>query len=337
MPAGAPWYRTGKRSWYVTVNGSQHSLHVKNPDAGNGELQAALAALLSRLGAAPSAASAAESRPATTVSDAVNGFLADATDRVTTRGLTSYRDYLGPFVERFGADALPLRAELIEAWSRRPTWGQSTRHNALKTVSMVLRWAGHPVRLRIPSKTSKGAEMVIDYPSYCKLLGYVSGDFRQLIRFLWLTGCRPSEATALTATHVDINARCAILAEHKTVSHTGLVRTLYLNAEALDVCREQLQLHPSGPLFVGEVGKRAFTRGGLVCRFGHLSERSGVKVTAYCFRHSFACRALSQGIPDAHVAALMGHTSTAMIHRNYSHLSEQARLLKDAADRIKSA
>lgn len=332
---GKPWYRAGKRSWFVTVEGIQRKLHVQDPKASEGELQAALAALLVRLGGHPPATTGPQP---TSTTAAVAGFLADAKPRVSPPCYSNYVFHLTLFSERFGAEPLSsLRPEPIEAWSRRPSWSQSTRHNALKTVAMLLRWAGCPLRLRIPSKTSAGSEMVIEAAQYSKLLGYTSGDFRQLIRFLWLTGCRPSEATGTEVANVDINARCVLLSDHKTVQKTGKVRTIYLPSEAIEVCREQLAKYDRGPIFRGEIGGRAFTRGGLVCRFGHLSERSGVKVTAYCFRHSFACRALSQGIPDAHVAALMGHTTTAMIHKNYGHLSEQARLLKDAAEKIRSA
>jgi integrase len=37
------------------------------------------------------------------------------------------------------------------------------------------------------------------------------------------------------------------------------------------------------------------------------------------YRHTFATDALEQGVPDALVAELLGHASTAMIHRHYGH------------------
>lgn len=49
---------------------------------------------------------------------------------------------------------------------------------------------------------------------------------------------------------------------------------------------------------------------------------------------AFATRALAAGESDAVVAALLGHSSTAMIHKHYSHLDGQARVLKDAAERV---
>ena len=66
-----------------------------------------------------------------------------------------------------------------------------------------------------------------------------------------------------------------------------------------------------------------------------MGESLGLRVMAYGLgRHSFATEALSAGVPDAVVAALLGHTSTEMVHAHYSHISENARLLQDAAEKV---
>lgn len=57
--------------------------------------------------------------------------------------------------------------------------------------------------------------------------------------------------------------------------------------------------------------------------------------TAYGYRHAFATEALAAGVPDAHVAALLGHTSTAMLHRHYSHLTHQAQAMRAALERVR--
>jgi integrase len=56
-----------------------------------------------------------------------------------------------------------------------------------------------------------------------------------------------------------------------------------------------------------------------------------VTATAYGYRHTYATSALAKGVPDATVAALLGHSSTAMLHRHYSHLTSQAKVLRNAA------
>ena len=63
---------------------------------------------------------------------------------------------------------------------------------------------------------------------------------------------------------------------------------------------------------------------------------TGIEGTvAYGYRHTFATDALVDGVPDAQVAALLGHASTAMLHRHYRHLTSQAQTLKDALGRVR--
>jgi site-specific recombinase XerD len=43
----------------------------------------------------------------------------------------------------------------------------------------------------------------------------------------------------------------------------------------------------------------------------------------YGFRHAFATEMLKKGVPEAHVAGMLGHKSTAMLSKHYSHLSSE--------------
>ena len=67
-----------------------------------------------------------------------------------------------------------------------------------------------------------------------------------------------------------------------------------------------------------------------------LCRKLKVKAIAYGYRHGFATDALAAGVPDAHVAALLGHGSTAMLHKHYSHLSSRATVLRDAAALVRA-
>jgi len=73
----------------------------------------------------------------------------------------------------------------------------------------------------------------------------------------------------------------------------------------------------------------------IVRRLWRINDQTGLIVTAYGVRHTFATDALSRGVPDAHVASLLGHSSTAMLHKHYSHLTERASTLKAAVERIR--
>ena len=167
---------------------------------------------------------------------------------------------------------------------------------------------------------------------YKRIVGELAGDWQAFARVLWHTGARPGEVAGLTAAALDLNNHCVRLKEHKT-RHKGKTRVLYLDAEAVKVLRRQAEKYPDGPLFRGQRGD-PFSRMCIVKKFLHLTKRVGRRVTAYGFRHTFATRALAAGIPDAQVAALLGHANTAMVHKHYSHLGEQSRVLRDAVDRL---
>jgi integrase len=102
--------------------------------------------------------------------------------------------------------------------------------------------------------------------------------FAALLRFLWLTGCRPSEAASLTADAVRWEQRCAVLEKHKT-AHLGRVRVIYLSEEALAILREQQKEHPQGFLFRRPSGGK-WTTHSITGKFARMCRASGLKVTA---------------------------------------------------------
>lgn len=57
--------------------------------------------------------------------------------------------------------------------------------------------------------------------------------------------------------------------------------------------------------------------------------------TVYGYRHGFAIDALARGVPDATVAALLGHADTSMLHRHYGHLTSRTQALKDAVGKVR--
>jgi integrase len=65
-------------------------------------------------------------------------------------------------------------------------------------------------------------------------------------------------------------------------------------------------------------------------------ERAGLNgKTAYGLRHTFATDALANGVPDAQVAELLGHSGTAMLHKHYAHLGARAAALKAALGKVR--
>lgn len=328
-----PWYRADKDTWYCRVEGRRVSLAVRGPDnakaaedawhklmAGDRPGRPTRPIPLGR----PSPKSLPPSWP--------------TPRRGWSPNAQVLAPLLAPFSHNYGhlaADALTCRQ--AEPWARRPTWRNSTRNDALGTLAACFRWAAEKVRLldvsplkgiTMPPKESQGAGAVTPPDDFDKLMKSTAGDFRALLQFLWLTGCRPSEATALTVADLVDAAGVIVLRKHKT-AHKGKVRMLYLSDGAQVLLRAQAERHGDGLLFRNDPGG-PWRRNAIVNRMWRLNAKLGIRTTAYGFRHSFATDALANGVPQGHVAALLGHCGTAMLHKHYSHVSSQAQVLREA-------
>jgi integrase len=330
MPSRArPWFRLG-RGWYVQLGPKQHFLGVKDPQDEAGAF-AAFRELVARIGPQPAT-------PTRTVAEAVGAFLARQAGRVSAECLRQYRIALDVHLVRtLGArDVSSLTADELEGWARNPRWSSSTRHGRLGAVGTFLKWAGHPLKLARPPKESRGADAVLTDEQFERVLSAYDpkygGDLRELLRVLRLTGARPGEVIGLTSEGIDWPNACARLRKHKGAAK-GRARVLYFNSAALAILGRQRDRYGSGLLFRTRAGG-AYRPKGLVQQMQRMSKRAGVRAIAYGERHGFATRALCAGVPDAVVAELLGHTSTAMVSKNYGHLGAQSRVLREAAERV---
>jgi integrase len=116
--------------------------------------------------------------------------------------------------------------------------------------------------------------------------------------------------------------------------HSGRVRLIFIPpglAEQLQVARGRYE---SGPLLRSRKGMPWKPRG-IVEALRRLRRKTGVRAIAYGYRHTFATDALVNGVPDAQVAALLGHSGTTVLHRHYSHLGARAQAMRDALARVR--
>jgi integrase len=315
----------------VTVKGKQHNLEVSDPQ-GEAEAFAAFQQLMRTL------KGGGEVKADPTVREAVAAFLATATGRLEESTVKGYSAYLSRFVARFGTVKLSkLTQESVEADARaRPTWSDDTRRNYLQAVEVLTKHAGRPMKLDKPPRGSAGAAAVIPETTYHMAVGCARGDLRALLVCLWNTGCRPKELRTITVELVDWDSGTARLTRHKTRRHGKAVRLVVFPEPAMEVLRGQRERYKTGLLFRTRLGT-AFTCPGLTQAVWRIAKRIGRPITADGCRHTFATDALANGVPDTHVAALLGHGSTRMIHAHYSHINENARLLKDAAAKVRGA
>jgi integrase len=190
--------------------------------------------------------------------------------------------------------------------------------------------------LRRQPKASRGLDALVTPEEQARLLHAATPQSRLVLEALWGTGARPGEVAAFTAENFDAGAGLVRLREHKT-AHKGQARVIYLPPEVVALLGRQREHYPTGPLLRNRSGwpwkgdtivkamQATRTRAGLVGK------------VAYGYRHSYATDALADGVPDAQVAELLGHSGTAMLHRHYAHLTARAKALGDAPERVRPA
>jgi integrase len=279
--ASRPWFRKSKGTWYCTLDGKKVSLKVRGRENENDAVMA-----WHRLFAngtpepvtthppTPEPQPEAKAGPeadGVTVGEVLTAFLADCQGRLKPKALHDYRAFLTAFAAHFGViEATALTTAMAEQYARKPTWSGTTQHDFLGILASAFKWAERVrliertplLGLKKPPKASRGAKSVVSAETVQTLICYSDArsdtEFAALLRFLWLTGCRPSEAANLTADAVHWAECCAVLEEHKT-AHRGKFRVIYLSAEALAVPRQQQAEHPRGFLFRRPSGGRSTT------------------------------------------------------------------------------
>ncbi len=104
-----------------------------------------------------------------------------------------------------------------------------------------------------------------------------------------------------------------VLTNHKE-AHLDKSRFIFRSPEALAIIKS---IGRAGGLFFPGKDGEPLSAQAIGKRLRRLCVKAGVKpCMAYGYRHSFATDALANGVPDAMVAALLGHSGTVMLHRH---------------------
>ncbi|HTU92414.1 MAG TPA: site-specific integrase [Gemmataceae bacterium] len=345
-----PWFRSCKNAWYVKIQGKAVSLGVKGEES---EAEAVKAwhrlcagmpleslTIASELPIAPPADPLAKAE-AVSVQSVIMAFLADTEERVSPECQRNYRKHLLPFAKRYGSrSAESLTIAEAEAYARKPEWSLSYRNGMIGSLVSAYLWAKRErliahdplIGIRKPPKASRGTKALISADAHARLVACAEPLFRAFLELLWHTGARPGEIAGLRAEDIDLEHGLVVLEEHKE-AHLGKSRVIFLSPEALAVVKGIGR--ESGLLFPGEDGQR-MTAQAIGCRLRRLCVKAGVKhCIAYGYRHTFATDALANGVPDAQVAALLGHSGTAMLHKHYLHLGARVQVLREALGRVR--
>jgi integrase len=338
---GVPWFREWDGWWYVTIHGQRVKL-------AKGEANKAEA--LKRWHEVMAVGAARDKGAENTIVVLADLYL-DFIEREHPASYAAHRRYLKSFITRWPhLTVASLTAKHVTAWlDSNPTWGQSSQNSAIRKIVACLNWAARPeqsyidrnpiAKIRKPACRARGAEALIAPEDFAALLEASNERMRDVLLFLRQTGTRPGNLARIEAKTVRWEARCVRLERHKTGEKTGRPLIIPLTKPALEILRRLAKKHPDGPLFCTRSGK-PWTSKHLAEQFRRLRERlrkdGKVKGSpfAYSLRHQLATDLLSAGVPDAHVAATLGHTSTIILHRNYSHITGGAKEYAAAIERV---
>lgn len=322
---GYPWWRACRRAWYVWRDGKQIRLSADKSEAFRlwHELQLT------------------EHQGELTIAALVGRYLEWAAKQFKPATVKTKHVHL----ERLGREWGDKVAEQFdgEAWlDRHGTWGRSTRWLVALTLKAMFAWAQrehvlatNPLRgWTVPGPRSRNTNNAASEADLLRLIQSLPGGYREAVLFLYLTGCRPGEMLKTERENVHEDAGTVILHQHKT-DGTNRPRIIYLDSEALILVQRQMQAFPSGPLFRNTRGAPIHLNNiGNVMK--GICKRLGLPhITPYSLRHFFATEALAREVPDAVVAALLGHTSTTILHKHYNHVGERSRVLHEALGKVR--
>jgi integrase len=330
-----PFYRTSKNTWYVTHQGRKVSLRVSGR-RNKKEAVEAWHRLLRGERTVPEGPPPA----ALTVRQTVKVFLSAAAVKPSTHEL--YTRHLDRFAADLGGlGVAELTPHHLTKWLQGLEVGSTTQKIMLSSVGSFMGWC---VRQEIidrnpasavakPKGRSRGREAVVSSQDHAKLLRAARPELRTVLTLLHLTGARPAEVCSITAENFDPEAAVIRLTDHKT-DRTGRDRIIHLPPPAVKLLKGLVRKYRTGPLLRHSRGG-PWTRPAVGYQVRMICNRIGIKVIPYGYRHTLATDALAEGVPDALVAELLGHSGTAMIHKHYGHLGERRRVLAEALRRVR--
>jgi integrase len=185
-----------------------------------------------------------------------------------------------------------LTSKHVTAWLKgQPTWGPTTKKNAITALQAGFSWATTNRGLeRNPIQGMKKPEAkrrsgVVTPGDFDAILAKVTDRFADLLIVSYDSGARPFEVKELERRHVDLEKQAAVIpaGEAKGRKHT---RTFYFPTDrSLEIVRRLCEQYPEGPLFRNSRGNK-WTGDAVKCRFEDLEvalgrqelERQGVTI-----------------------------------------------------------
>lgn len=325
MPRQAkPFFRKQTQSWYCSFGGKQVALGKDRDEA--------LVKFHSLMADRDSVSS-----EFVTLYDLTQAYLDWCQINRKSSTYEKHRLYLRSFIEKVGKrlKISQLKQFHLTQWiDSNPNWSSNAANDAISIVQRHINWGveqNYLIRSPIP-KVSKPRrrrrDVVYSDGQWAEIMEASTGPIKDLLDFLFTTGCRPLEARTCEARHLHGDLVIFPADESKGEIEA---RVIYLSPPAQRVVKRLVAEQKEGPIFRNSQG-RPWTANAIKCATTRISKRVGFRVIAYGARHSFATNALTQnGVDPVSLAHLMGHKDTAMVSRVYSHVAKNTDFLRKQA------
>jgi integrase len=315
------WYREQTRTFYVTIDGKQHSL--KTDDKVTAYLK--LADFLRD--------PVPEGEPLT-VHTLRSRFLASMEGIRSPATITWYKfalsDRDGYKVPNWRISS--INDDLVQQFLRTVPGNGNTKNGVLRALIRMFNWAVD--QKLIDKNPVDGIQRRLDgvLPGYQPrvvrlsaeqvkvILAAARADIHDLLFVLSETGARPFEITGAEAKHLQDGVLVLPVERAKSKKKE---RRIVLHDKARELVESLAAKHPTGKLFRRQNGK-AWDRTAVAHACQDLSRKLKIIFSAYAFRHTYATLRVESKANLALIAAAMGHSSTDMVAKVYSHPDVEA-------------
>lgn len=272
----------------------------------------------------------------------VDKYLAWCKNHRSGRTYEWYTNYLKMFVNWPGIKETPIASlkpyHVVEWVDSNPRWGDNYKRGAIIAIQRCYNWAeemgyseASPIK-KIKKPMAKRREIFMQAEDYQQILSMIGekDPFRDLVLFVWASGCRPQEVRHIEPRHVDLeNERIVFPAIESKGKRTK--RIIYLQGVSLEIVQRLMGENREGKLFLNN-RRTPWTKYAICNRFHRISKATGKRMFCYAARHGFGTRKLIQGHDHLTVAALMGHSDGSMLAKIYSHIDQDTVHLKKALE-----
>lgn len=340
-----PWYNAEKNWWMVTLGGTRHKLARGKKNKKAADLRFHELQILAAKNPHPDC-------PEQTVASVIDTYQTFAKRRLGEGTLEIRLPYQQSFAEAHGwrliSEAKPLH--MLQWLDAHSEWASDwTKSSAVRNVQVAFNWA---VKTRliafnpfagVSHRPGEPRRNITREEFQALLRSSSSGGgrkkltpaarFRMVLIFLWFTGARPSEASRLKWSDVNLDVGQIVLQNHKTrrTQRTLRPRVIFLHPVIVKLLKV-IRGRDEGEHVFLTCRHTPWNRNNLSHRLRRARDKAGLPDDAklYGTRHAFGTRAIAEGGVDIKtLAELMGHATTRMTE-HYLHLAGQKQHLAGA-------